>query len=206
MTDDTMIGNPRQKEFFDQNADQWDRISVHDLDKVGFITGLLELNGDERIMDVGTGTGVMIPFYERSLTSGHVLAIDYSENMISMARRKYPPEGHTRITFEVKDLYDIDDIDAFDSVVCYSCFPHFPDQSRAVSIFQRALRMGGSLMIAHSCSRDRINQVHKEGGSAISHDYLPDMKAMKMMMTSAGLRISYTKDDEDYFIIIGHKV
>lgn len=41
-------------------------------------------------MDVGTGTGVMIPFYEEKLTSGSILAVDYSEKMIEVAKKKSP--------------------------------------------------------------------------------------------------------------------
>ncbi|MFA6769080.1 MAG: class I SAM-dependent methyltransferase [Parabacteroides sp.] len=200
-----MIKNPMQKEFFNKNAEQWDVISVHDLKRVDYITSLLKLKGEERIMDVGTGTGIMIPFYEKYLTSGSVLAVDYSENMVAMAKKKYPFKEHFMIRFEVKDLYDIDSFMAFDTIVCYSCFPHFPDQSLAVSILCKALKYGGKLMISHSCSRDKINQVHRTGGEVISKDYLPCMETMKKLFVDNGLEILFTQDDEDYFIIVGQK-
>jgi len=201
-----MTEHPKRKDFFDQNAEQWDLISVHDLNKVDFITSLLKIEGKEHIMDIGTGTGVMIPFYEKALISGDVLAIDYSEKMIEIARKKYPSDSHPHIRFEVKDLYDIDYQNRFDIVMCYSCFPHFPDKPRAISILSRALKKNGTLMISHSCSRDKINQVHREGGDAISSDYLPSIEDLRIMLADAGIRASYTKDDDDYFMIIGQKV
>lgn len=206
MKRETMIEPPKRKDFFDQNAEQWDRISVHDLDKVDFIASLLKIKGGEHIMDIGTGTGVMIPFYERALRSGDVLAIDYSEKMVEVARKKYPCETNPNIEFKVRDLYDMDYQDEFDIVVCYSCFPHFPDKPRAISILSKALRSNGTLMISHSCSRDRINQVHREGGDAISSDYLPSIGDLEMMFADAGIKTSYTEDDDDYFIIIGQKI
>lgn len=197
--------NPKQKEFFDQHAEVWDTITVHDMDKVGRIASLLELAGNERILDVGTGTGVMIPVYEKYLNGGNVVAIDYSDKMIEMAKAKYPGVKHPAIDFKVANLYDMRETDYYDVIVCYSCFPHFPDKSGALSLFVRALKKGGKLMVAHSCSRDRINQVHREGGEVIEHDYLPKMSEMSRLFIDAGTEVVFTRDDNDYYIIIGKK-
>lgn len=201
-----MTKSPKRKEFFDQNADQWDHISIHDLDKLNFITSLLDPSGNKQIMDVGTGTGIMISFYERSLDSGDILAIDYSEKMIEIAKKKYPFISHPHVKFEVKDLYDIDGQNKFDMIICYSCFPHFPDKPRAISIFYKALKKNGTLMISHSCSRDDINRIHREGGDAIAHDYLPSMDAIIEMLVETGIHISYTRDDDNFFIVVGQKI
>lgn len=197
--------NPKQKEYFDQYAESWDRVSVHDLDVVEHITSLLSLKGNENILDVGTGTGVMIPFYEKYLNTGHITALDYSEKMIAVAKRKFPEESNPLLSFRVADLYDMDEKETYDVIVCYSCFPHFPDKTEALQRLSAALKDGGTLMVSHGCSRDKINQVHRHGGEVISHDYLPCMDEMARLFTGAGISVTYTQDDDRSFSIVGKK-
>ncbi|MCX6651325.1 MAG: class I SAM-dependent methyltransferase [Methanomassiliicoccales archaeon] len=197
--------NPKQKGFFNEKAGVWDEITIHDLKKVDYIADRLEIRGDERILDIGTGTGVMIPFYEKHLTNGSVVAVDYSEKMIEMARSKYPEKEHPQISYLVSDLYDLKYEADFDLGVCYSCFPHFMDQPLAIEILYRALRKGGRLMVAHSDSAKKINGVHLNGGLEISNDFLPSMERMKQMMTECGMTIKFERDDESYYICIASK-
>ncbi len=198
--------NPKQKEFFDEHADVWDVISVHDTAIVEYIASLLALKGNEDVLDVGTGTGVMIPYYERYLKNGTVTGLDYSEKMIEVAKRKYPERRGPTVRYRVGDLYDLDESDCYDTIVCYSCFPHFPDKKGAMKLLSAALRKGGMLMISHGCSRDKINQVHREGGEAICHDYLPDEKGMRELFTDAGLDVTFVRDDNDMYIVVGKKL
>lgn len=193
--------NPKQKEFFDDKAGIWDEISVHDIGKVGYIAGLLELRDGMEVLDVGTGTGVMIPFYLDGMKGGRVTAIDYSPAMIGMARAKHPESG--RLRYRTMDLYDLDERQVYDRVVCYSCFPHFPDPMKALEVLSKALKPSGTLCIAHSSSKDHINHVHECGGKEICNDFLPDIGLMIEMFGEAGLETVFSRDDEEYYIIIG---
>lgn len=197
--------NPKQKGFFNEKAGIWDEITIHNMEKVEYITKKLDIHGDERILDVGTGTGIMIPFYEKYLSNGSVVAVDYSEKMIEMARSKYPEGEHPKVSYLVSDLYDLDFNSDFDLVVCYSCFPHFVDQPLAIDICSRALKEGGRLAVAHSDSAKKINSVHMEGGVEISNDFLPSMERLKKMMTDRGLMVKFERDDDTYFICIASK-
>jgi ubiquinone/menaquinone biosynthesis C-methylase UbiE len=197
--------NPKQKDFFNEKAGIWDEISVHDLKKVQYITDLLEIRPDDKILDIGTGTGIMLPFYERNLVKGSVTAVDYSEKMIELARSKYPEKDHPSISYTVSDLYDLKYESEFDLVVCYSCFPHFIDQPLAVAILTKALKDGGRLAVAHSDSAKKINGVHMNGGVEIANDFLPSMKRLKQMMAKCDLAVRFERDDDSYFICIASK-
>jgi demethylmenaquinone methyltransferase/2-methoxy-6-polyprenyl-1,4-benzoquinol methylase len=198
--------NPKQKDFFNEKASVWDEITIHDLSKVQYITELLNIQGGDRILDVGTGTGVMIPFYEKYLTTGNVVAVDYSEKMIAAARQKYLEKAHPKISFKVSDVYELKYSDEFDLVVCYSCFPHFIDQLLAIQILARTLKNGGRLAIAHSNSAEKINGVHMTGGVEIKNDFLPSMTRLKQMMAECGLEVTFKRDDENYFVCLAKKV
>jgi demethylmenaquinone methyltransferase/2-methoxy-6-polyprenyl-1,4-benzoquinol methylase len=194
-----------QKEFFDKLADEWDDITTHDEKKVRYIVSLLGLNGEERILDVGTGTGVMIPFYTEHLTTGSVLGADFSERMISKCMEKFPSSRYPNVAFEVFDIYDIMCSDSFDVIVCYSCFPHFTDHQRAIDIFARALKHGGRFAIAHSSSRDHINHVHSHSSRHVQKDVLPCMEELRAMFDNADLNTVFERSDDEYHIIIGEK-
>jgi ubiquinone/menaquinone biosynthesis C-methylase UbiE len=197
--------NPKQKDFFNQKAGVWDEITVHNLEKVKYIAELMGIRNDDKILDVGTGTGVMIPFYERCLVDGCVVAVDYSDKMIDAARLKYPEKEHTLISYRVSDVYELTYQGDFDLVVCYSCFPHFVNQPLAIEVLSKALRKGGRLVVAHSDSAKTINGVHMNCGVEIGNDFLPSMQRLKQIMKDSGLAVTFERDDEDYFICIGRK-
>ena len=192
-----------RKGFFDENAGKWDEITVHDLDIVNMLADSIGMEGHETVLDIGTGTGIMIPFY-RERTDGAVTALDYSEKMIEVARRKYP-ESEYGVEYVVSDLYEYDPGKRFDVVVCYCCFPHFPRKQEAVDHLVSLLLPGGKLMIAHGSSRHHINMVHHEAGESVKHDMLPDMETMEGMMRSSGLDVVLEMDDERTFTIMGVK-
>ncbi len=197
--------NPKQKSFFNEKATVWDNITVHNLEKVQYITELLEIKSNDTILDVGTGTGVMIPFYKKYLINGQVVAVDYSEKMIEIDRSKYPEKNYPMISYKVSDVYELKYTEEFDLVVCYSCFPHFVDQPLAVKILSKALRKGGRLVVAHSDSAKKINGVHINGGVEIENDFLPRMEKLKQMMQENELAVIFERDDESYFICIARK-
>jgi len=197
--------NPKQKDFFNEKAEIWDEITVHNPERVQYITELLGIHSDDRILDVGTGTGILIPFYERYLVDGSVVAVDYSEKMIEIASSKYPVEDHPLISYLVADVYELKYCAKFDLVVCYSCFPHFADKPLALQILSRALRKGGRIAVAHSDSAKKINGVHMNAGVEIKNDFLPSMEQLKQMMKKNGLTVTFERDDASYFICIARK-
>jgi ubiquinone/menaquinone biosynthesis C-methylase UbiE len=198
--------NPKQRAFFNEKAGIWDKITVHNPKKVQYITELIGIRSNDKILDVGTGTGIMIPFYEKYLVDGRVVAVDYSEKMIEVARSKYPEKEHPMVSYVVSDVYELKYDADFDVVVCYSCFPHFVDQPLALKILSKALKKGGRLVVAHSDSAKTINGVHMNGGVEIGNDFLPSMELLKQMMKESGLVVTFERDDEDYFICIARKI
>lgn len=195
--------NPKQKEFFNEKASTWDQNIKHDHGKLDAIVDLLSLKPADTVLDVGTGTGITIPFLERRVgPSGRIVCVDYAENMIKVAKRKFPAETYQNITFIVSDVNTIPIRSEYDAVLCYSCFPHFIDQLGTVAHLAKGLKPDGRLMVAHSQSRAAINKVHTESGEVVEKDYLPTMAELEEMMRSAGLRVGQRIDDSEKFVIV----
>ncbi len=128
----------------------YDRRWRHYVDvSVGRTLEALELGGDERVLDVGCGTGVLL---ER-LGSAHpglaLHGVDPTEAMLDRARER--SEGRVELKRgEAEALSFADDV--FDVVVSVSALHYFSDARRAISEMGRVLRPGGTLVVTDWCA------------------------------------------------------
>lgn len=190
--------------YYDKNTANWDRESKHDPAKVRYIVDLLDLKGGEDILDIATGTGVLIPLFEEHDPES-ILATDISENMIKEAEKKYPGTDHPKVEFKVTDVYDIKENGKFDRVMCMAAFPHFEDKEKAVGIMADSLKYDGILEIAHPASKEEITKMHAmHSGDVVGHA-LPEIGELGKMFEENGLRVIFERDDDDYYLMVGRK-
>jgi ubiquinone/menaquinone biosynthesis C-methylase UbiE len=192
------------REYFNNRAKDWDITCVHDQKKVDYIIQLVDIKSSDKVLDVGTGTGVLIPHIIKRLDqTGHVFGIDVSEKMLEVAESKYFGE---QITYYHKDIFEITSENTFDIIICYSMFPHFKERKlEAIQHMSRLLKIGGKLCIAHSQSRDCINRLHLEIGEEVKNDRLPEMSILKEVFNNNGLQINHILDDDAFFFILGSR-
>lgn len=193
-----------QKDFFNEVANSWDKMCVHDMEKVEFILDLIEIEAGNHVLDVGTGTGVLIPGLSQRVTQlGNVKAVDIAEKMIEIAQGKNVFEN---VIFECKDVLENKGEESlYDHIICYSMFPHFKDKEKAIEKLSEKLRVGGKLSICHSQSRDAINNLHKKADDTVKEDNLPMIETIKQYFLKAGLNEVVEVDNEDMFVIFGCK-
>jgi ubiquinone/menaquinone biosynthesis C-methylase UbiE len=193
-----------RKEFFNSMAEKWDTTVFHDTSKIQKIIDMLHIKEGETVLDVGTGTGVMIPFLiSYTGSEGKIIAVDMAEKMIEIARRKY---AYDNVEFIEGNVFDIELPDNyFDCVMCYSVFPHFQGKKLAVQKFAKKLKKKGRLVICHSQSRKEINNLHKEASKAVYNDTLPTLETIRNYYDSAGLKTVVEIDTNEMFVIIGCK-
>jgi ubiquinone/menaquinone biosynthesis C-methylase UbiE len=56
------------------------------------IIGFADLDGNERVLDIGCGTGTLDLMLAETLDSGHIYAIDVDPKMMKVVRRR--PKGN----------------------------------------------------------------------------------------------------------------
>lgn len=194
-----------QAEFFDSYADRWDSMEREDicarLDRVvresGIGTGM-------DILDVGTGTGVIIPCLLKAVgKSGRILAIDISPGMLRVAQAKGFPGN---VTFQLDDIEQLGCPDcSYDRVVCNAVFPHFRSKDQALSLIYRMLRPEGLVVISHPTGREAVNTIHREAGSVVAEDRVPDADVMRTMMKAAGFVDILITDEPEFYLATGRK-
>jgi SAM-dependent methyltransferase len=148
---DAVVRNPRLwrvfkgqlRDRFDTLAPTWEtRIGPHHL---GALDLALEgVSPPGRVLDLGTGTGVVAKALAERYPDAEVVGIDLSPAMIEEAARQLPPELAGRVRFEVGDAAALDALDgAFELVVLSNMIPFFDELARVTA-------PGGMLVLSFS--------------------------------------------------------
>ena len=116
--------------MFDGLAPTWEtRIGPHHLGALDL--ALEEVPPPRRILDLGTGTGVVALALAERYPDADVAGIDLSPGMIEEARGKVPPELASRVRFEVGDASALACPDGeFDLVVLSNMIPFADELAR----------------------------------------------------------------------------
>ena len=185
-------------EFFDRLAPTWDAGMVRN---EAVIARILELGGvatGRTVLDVASGTGVLIPDY-LSRGAARVTAVDISPEMVRIAREKFSLDD--RVTILCGDAQTLDLAERFDCILVYNAFPHFSEPVKLLKNLTRHLAPGGRLTVAHGMSRERINQHHQGGASHVSNGLMPaeDLAALCAPFLSVDQIVS----DESMYLVSG---
>jgi ubiquinone/menaquinone biosynthesis C-methylase UbiE len=119
--------------MFDGLAPTWEtRIGEHHFWALDL--ALEGVSSPRRVLDLGTGTGVVAIALAERYPEAEVVGIDLSPGMIEEARRKVPPPLGGRLSFEVGDASALACPDGyFDLVALSNMIPFFDELSRVVA-------------------------------------------------------------------------
>ena len=194
----------QQKEYFDRLALSWDsRIMPETLAKLRNIVAELDIKPGSYILDVGSGTGVMVPFLNRAISNlGTIIEVDISARMLAEARSK----GLNNTHFIQADIASIPmPQEVFDLVICYNVFPHFGDKLKALKEIARVIKLNGRLSIFHNMSREAVNNLHQTIGGAVGNDLLPEKFELYQLLTEAGFDSIKLEDNSERYLVVAHK-
>jgi ubiquinone/menaquinone biosynthesis C-methylase UbiE len=193
------------QEYFDQLAPTWDKeLTRERLKCLGNIVKELGIKPGYYVLDIGSGTGVLLPFLIAELGGeGKIMALDFSAEMLGQAQAKnFPPI----VGFAQADVLAIPLADnSVDMAICNSVFPHFNDKVKALKEIARVLRNNGRLVICHTMSREMLNQLHQSAGGVIAHDLLPNEFQLRRLIKQAGLKITHFEDSPERYLVIAEK-
>jgi ubiquinone/menaquinone biosynthesis C-methylase UbiE len=193
------------QEYFDQLAPTWDKeLTRERVQCLGKIVKELGIKPGYYVVDIGSGTGVLLPFLIAEVgDEGKIVALDLSAEMLAQAQAKnFPPMvGLAQADVNAIPLAD----DSVDLAICNSAFPHFSDKVRALKEIARVLRNNGRLAICHTMSREMLNRLHQSIGGIIASDLLPDESQVRALVKQAGLKITRFEDRPERYLVIAEK-
>ncbi|MBI4303405.1 MAG: metal ABC transporter permease [Chloroflexi bacterium] len=190
--------------FFNEKAACWDEtVSEKDPTKLERMARRLGIKHGSAVLDVGTGTGVLLPYLLNAIgRGGRIVALDFAEEMLRQARAKGPGGNVQYLHADVTDIPL--GHNTFDAVVCYSSFPHFHDKPKALAEMKRVMKSGGRLLVCHTSSRTAINEIHRRT-PAVQNDLIPDEDEMRLLLSGAGFIDVVIEDAVDSYLAIGVK-
>ena len=194
-----MIDSKEVIAFFDRLAPDWDAEMIRSDEIIAAILDKAEVSAGKDVLDVATGTGVLIGDYlARGVAS--VTGIDISPNMARIAQGKYPQENVKILCGDVERT-DFDRL--FDCVVVYNAFPHFPDPARLIARLAALLKPGGTLTVAHGMSREKIDARHHGAASRVSNGLMPAEELSEIF--AAHLTVTAVISDDRMYQVVGKK-
>ena len=193
------------QEYFDQLAPTWDEELTRERVKcLSSIVKELGIKPGYYVLDIGSGTGVLLPFLIAELgDEGKIVALDLSAEMLGQAKAKnFPPI----VGFAQADILAIPLADnSVELAICNSVFPHFSDKVKALREIARVLRNNGRLVICHTMSRAMINHLHQSIGGVVAHHFLPHEFQLKELIKQAGLKVTHFEDGPERYLVVAEK-
>ncbi|GAA0101078.1 methyltransferase domain-containing protein [Paraclostridium bifermentans] len=191
-----------QVEFFNQIAKEWDSIIEVNEEKINTLLSKLNITDNSKVLDIGTGTGVLIPFLKSLNPNGYIKGVDISSEMLNVAREKF--RNIEKVSFELVDVEKDVINETYDSIVLYSMFPHLKDKTNTIKkLVEKNLEKSGQLIIAHSNSRTFLNNMHKEKNEFVSEDRLISVTDQRYLFEKVGLKVvDAFEDNEIYYLVI----
>jgi demethylmenaquinone methyltransferase/2-methoxy-6-polyprenyl-1,4-benzoquinol methylase len=198
----------RLRAFFEDLAGRWDEQQPAGRHEVlrRLLTPFEDVLGAaQAILEIGTGTGALIPCLRERAPAARLVSIDLAHAMLRRARRRCPDAALVQANVHRLPFASSGDVAAFDVVVCHNSFPHFADMPSALRELMRMLTPGGCLLILHDLSRAEVNAIHSSVGGAVRHDLLPPGEEVERMLREAGFSDVWMEDTPAHYLTGGRR-
>ncbi len=190
--------NPQIASFFDSLADSWDSGEVKPQQKIDKILDVAEVTQGKTVLDIGCGTGILIPDYVSRKVSKCVAA-DISPKMVEIAKSKFANVGNVDIVCADAETYSFDGV--FDCAVIYNAFPHFFNREELFKNIAKHLSQGGRLTVAHSMGRNALAKHHSGSAKNVSTP-LPEATELAEIM-AAYFNVDTAIETDEIYIVSG---
>ena len=188
------------REFFNTRAATWDEnVAEKDTVKLQSMADRLDICEGDEVLDIGTGTGIFIPFLLEKLgKAGRLVCVDFAEEMLRIAAAKAFSGNIEYICTDIEDSGLPDE--NFDVAVCYSVFPHFENKPKVLREINRVLRKKGRFYICHTSSRRDINEIHISIPDVCTHLFPENAETCRMLEDAGFVDVSIKDGEGDYLV------
>lgn len=188
------------REYFDKHAETWDNRKKPSPEKLSRIMDAAELKKDDSVLDVGSGTGVLLPLISNFVDEkGFIVTVDISYKMLRQAVAKNIAQNIFYIQAAAEHLPLKQTL--FDCCICFAVFPHFTDKKQALTAINYSLKDNGKIIISHAMSRQKINSMHSSFGDTVSEDKIPPEDVMNRLLAESGFKKVEIYDESDFFLV-----
>jgi ubiquinone/menaquinone biosynthesis C-methylase UbiE len=195
-----------KRAFFNQIASSWDSIQRGPQIAPG-IRNFVQcsyLDGAKSILDVGCGTGILVPSLLASYPrTKPIIELDFAEEMLRRNRAKFHHRRLVRLAGDATNLPLPDE--SIDLVLCFNTAPHLGSAEAAFRELFRVLAPGGVVAAGHLMSSAELNRFHANLHGPIAHDRLPPAKELGAVFTRLGGTDVMTQEQPGWYFVRANK-
>lgn len=212
-------------------AKWWNDVVVPRLARIASssFAGLDLSHADLRVIDVGTGSGTMLPHLTAALPAGvdtTIIALDVCEAMLDIVEERFPEIPLLNADFSALTPQDIhpvlnpDDSEGaeaspaemaasgngkVDVIVMNSVYSLMLDENDALEAAGRMLRRGGRLVISHPLGRSFVGDLKQKVPDLIEHNLPTPEHLDKVIKYLPFKRSAEFVDEEELYIALLHR-
>ena len=190
--------------FFSDISSSWDNQHAgrEEIERLGLFAGHFRLQPGERVLDVGCGSGRLIPLIcEKIGPNGSLVELDFAPGMLDIGRGK---RNGGNVTFMLGDAHAMPlPSKDFDKVIALALLPHLDDKASALKEFHRVLKPGGLLVIAHQMGRETLDRLHGQSSEPVRRDLLPKKPVLESLLAEAGFSGVKILDEPEQYVAWG---
>lgn len=192
-----------RRAFFDAMAAWWDD-TVPPYEECPFLAEWLHglaLADGHRVLEIGCGTGRLLPYYQGERGDRLVAAVDVSALMLARSRERCLQAGlPARLAQAEAGRLPFPD-GTFTHVLIANTFPHLKPFDGVLAECRRVLATGGQVSIVHFASRQHINEVHLDHGGAVAADLLPSAIELAGLLRGLDFSVQTAEDASTHYHI-----
>ena len=196
----------QKRHYFNELAPRWDGVpSPSDAaDKVRHFVDRVARLGARRVLDVGGGTGILLPaLLERSDPGAQLVELDLAESMLAESARKFLDSRVLRVCADARHLPLAPE--SFDLVLCFGVLPHLGDPTDALREFFQVLHVGGTLAVGHLMGSRELNAFHQSLGQPVAGDVLPPAETLADVFHCLGATEGVAEESPDWYFVRAEK-
>lgn len=190
----------KEIEFFDKISSKWDENEILSTPKkINEILSYIGLREGIKVLDLGTGTGVLVPFLSRAVGPfGKITAIDISNGMLEKAIEKFG--NLENVNFKLQDFEEVSPEGRYDLIILYCVYPHLHNPEKTLRrLVDNNLLPDGRLMVAFPSDEHFINNIHKERKA--ESELLPSAPVLSRRFLNWGLNSKVLAYSPELYII-----
>lgn len=196
-----------QSHYFDDKAEIFVKPIPPDIqDLTKSIVQSAKLKKSAKVLDVGTGAGVLVGYFlEEGLSPENIVGCDLSAEMLRNAGSRFP-----QVTFWQGDIVDLAGsiesqlprrLQAFDAVFFNACFGNMWDQEETLSAALKLLLPKGKIVISHPLGNKFVGSLHRNEPHIVPH-LLPDYELASNWRDRLGFEVEHFEDRGDFYLVI----
>lgn len=188
-----------QARYFDEMVDLFDQPQPPYVEEnLRRIAESARVQHEDTVLDVGAGTGVLIPFIQ-AFRPTKILACDISQKMLSRLIEKNPEvETHLQDITELS-LQD----ESINVIFMNAVFPNIIEKKKALRNCSRMLKKGGRIIISHPEGRSFVERLTALLPFHI--DPMPLFPELRRLLDELPLVITYYLDTASLYLAVIEK-